>query len=179
MLRILPLPYSSGDANDRTDIMVNGQSVSVTMKLENAWRRTKNVGEDKLAWADAICINQQDAAEKSVQVSMMWSIYSKDVLTFMKGLILANASLATDVWIWLGKAQDNSDAAMNSIRTVRTVNFDDPKYVPPKDEWKAIKNLWNRLWVGRLWVVQQGLLARKACVGRFCNLSFNEVVPGN
>jgi hypothetical protein len=61
MLHILPLPYSSGNANDRTDITINGQSVSVTMKLENAWRRMKNVGEDKLAWADAICINQQDA----------------------------------------------------------------------------------------------------------------------
>jgi len=51
---------------------------------------------------------------------------------------------------------------MNYIRTIRTVNFDDPKYVPPKDEWEAIKHLWNRPWFGRLWVVQEALLARKA-----------------
>ena len=51
---------------------------------------------------------------------------------------------------------------MNYIRTIRTVDFDDPEYVPPKDEWKAIKYLWNRPWFGRLWVVQEALLARKA-----------------
>jgi hypothetical protein len=57
---------------------------------------------------------------------------------------------------------DNSDDAMNYIRNVQTVNFDDPKYVPPGSTWKAIKILWNRPWFGRLWVIQEALLARKA-----------------
>ncbi len=82
------LSYCWGDANDRADIMVNGQSVSVTRNLENALRRMRNVDQDKVVWADAICINQQDAAEKSVQVSMMGSIYSKGVLRSMKGYYL-------------------------------------------------------------------------------------------
>jgi hypothetical protein len=70
--------------------------------------------------------------------------------------------LATDVWIWLGEAEDNSDAAMDYIRDIRAIDFDDPTYSPPPDTWKAIKLLWNRPWFERLWVVQEALLAQKA-----------------
>jgi hypothetical protein len=88
------LSYCWGDANNRADIKVNGQSVSVTISLENALRRIRNVAQDTMVWADAICINQQDMAEKSVQVSMMGSIYSKGVLRSMKGVFLANQSFS-------------------------------------------------------------------------------------
>ena len=75
---------------------------------------------------------------------------------------IANITLATDVWIWLGEAKDNSDAAMDYIRNVKTVNFDDPSYTPADTIWEAIKILFDRPWFGRLWVVQEALLARKA-----------------
>jgi hypothetical protein len=86
--------YCWGDANNRADITVNGQSVSVTISLENALRRIRNVAQDTMVWADAICINQQDMAEKSVQVSMMGSIYSKGVLRSMEVVFLANPSFS-------------------------------------------------------------------------------------
>lgn len=78
------------------------------------------------------------------------------------GVLFVNAAIAEDVWIWLGKAKDNSDAAMNYIRNIRAVNFDDPKYAPDGFIWKGIQLLWNRSWFKRLWVVQEALLARKA-----------------
>jgi hypothetical protein len=73
-----------------------------------------------------------------------------------------NTASATNVWIWLGEAADNSDAAMKYIRNIRAIDFDDPNYAPPEPIWKAIKLLWDRPWFGRLWVVQEALLARKA-----------------
>jgi hypothetical protein len=82
------LSYCWGDANDRADIIINGQSVSVTRNLENALRRIRNVDHVAVVWADAVCINQQDAAEKSVQVGMMGSVFSKGVLSSMKGCYL-------------------------------------------------------------------------------------------
>ena len=51
---------------------------------------------------------------------------------------------------------------MNYIRNVQTVNFDDPSYIPDPMIWEAINHLWNRPWFGRLWVVQEVVLARKA-----------------
>jgi hypothetical protein len=71
------LSYCWGDAKARTEIKVNGQQVSVTKSLECALRYLRKVDEDVVIWADAICINQQDTAEKSAQVSMMGDIYAK------------------------------------------------------------------------------------------------------
>jgi hypothetical protein len=75
--RYTALSYCWGDANDRADISVNGQNISVTRSLENALRHMRPVNQHTIVWADALCINQQDVAEKSVQVRMMGAIYSK------------------------------------------------------------------------------------------------------
>jgi hypothetical protein len=50
-------------------------------------------------WIDALCINQQDAEEKSRQVLRMTSVYEQ----------------ATQVLLWLGPAADGSDRAMDGI----------------------------------------------------------------
>jgi hypothetical protein len=83
--RYSALSYCWGDANDRVNITVNGQNISVTKTLENALRRIRNVNQNTVVWADAICINQQDAAEKSVQVGMMGDIYSNGMRKAIKG----------------------------------------------------------------------------------------------
>jgi hypothetical protein len=75
--RYTALSYCWGDAKDRVDIIVNGQKMSVTRNLENALRHMRNVDQGKIVWADAICINQQDSAEKNIQVGAMGDIYSK------------------------------------------------------------------------------------------------------
>ena len=82
------LSYCWGDANDRVDITVNGQNISVTRNLENALRHMRNVDQGTVVWADAICINQQDVAEKNVQVGAMGDIYSKGMLDSMWGCYL-------------------------------------------------------------------------------------------
>ena len=53
-----------------------GDQVSVTEILETALKNMKH-GENNISvWADAICINQSDRDEKSVQVAMMGDIYA-------------------------------------------------------------------------------------------------------
>jgi len=78
-----------------------------------------------------------------------------------KRSLLKSAS-ATEVWIWLGEAGEDSDAAMDYIRNIEKLDFEDPNYSPPPAAWKAINLLWSRPWFERLWVVQEALLARKA-----------------
>lgn len=82
------LSYCWGDANDRADITVNGQHTSVTRNLENALRHMRNVDQSTVVWADALCINQQDSTEKSVQVQLMGDIYAKGMLKFIKECLL-------------------------------------------------------------------------------------------
>jgi hypothetical protein len=62
-------------------------------------RATAIGGRPHWIWIDAICINQQDAKEKAIQVPMMSDIYSK----------------AQRVVVWLGKADANSEDVMRKI----------------------------------------------------------------
>lgn len=59
-----------GDDDDDTN------KVGVTPPLANALRRLRLLNEPRHVWADALCINQTDNHEKSLQVSIMGRIYS-------------------------------------------------------------------------------------------------------
>lgn len=55
--------------------------------------------DDCWLWIDALCINQEDHAEKSIQVPLMSNIYS----------------MAQRVIVWLGKPEANSTSVMMQI----------------------------------------------------------------
>jgi hypothetical protein len=44
----------------------------------------RDVDRNTVVWADALCINQQDATEKSVQVRLMGDIYANGMLKSAK-----------------------------------------------------------------------------------------------
>jgi hypothetical protein len=50
-------------------------------------------------WVDAICINQEDTAEKCQQIPLMGDIYSESAI----------------VYVWLGEGTDSSDRAMDYL----------------------------------------------------------------
>lgn len=80
------LSYTWGDPKVRTPILIDGQSVRVTMNLEAALQHLrKGISEPLVLWVDAICINQDDEVEKSKQVTHMRDIYSKadSVITWL------------------------------------------------------------------------------------------------
>jgi len=111
-------------------------------------------------WADAVCINQRDDAEKSLQVVQMGRVYSA----------------AESVVVWLGEEQDDCHLIAESFIAAR--GRDGPPYFPP--EWgggmleadrlmQAAAKFLRRQWWGRLWVIQEVLLARELefCFGRW------------
>lgn len=71
------LSYCWGSANPHGNITVNGHQVSVTESLEVALRYMRHHEDHLQVWADAICINQSDRAEKAVQVAIMGDIYAQ------------------------------------------------------------------------------------------------------
>ncbi|EPE32061.1 hypothetical protein GLAREA_12143 [Glarea lozoyensis ATCC 20868] len=71
-------------------IHCNGLDIAVGVNLANALRRLRMEHVSRMIWADALCINQADIAEKAQQVSRM-------------NLIFQNAS---QVVIWLGELGD-------------------------------------------------------------------------
>ncbi|KAK4897648.1 hypothetical protein LTR27_004794 [Elasticomyces elasticus] len=106
---------------------------------------------DRILWIDALCINQEDVEERDRQFSRMAEIYSG----------------ATNICIWLGKADIQSDMALEFIRekilNLRSIDkiFDDKEYA---DSWTAVLALMKRPWFSRRWVIQEIALAKAGTV---------------
>jgi len=106
------LSYQWGEGTEKVPICVNGIESCIGLNLYSALEHIQSENEDIVLWADAICINQDDAAEKSEQVKRMSEIYRNAIETI----------------VWLGPADESSmsDNAMNYLdRVGRLVQEED------------------------------------------------------
>jgi hypothetical protein len=69
------LSYCWGDQEDTRNIIVDGSKIPVTKNLAAALKYLRKAGYVRV-WADALCINQDDPEEQSLQVRNMRIIYS-------------------------------------------------------------------------------------------------------
>lgn len=101
-------------------------------------------------WIDALCIDQENQAEKNSQIPRMAEIYSQ----------------AVNVRVWLGKKEkgDKSDIAMRFIPSLLNLHeFDDlVNCSGTAASWDAFSLLMRRPWFSRRWIVQEIALARTA-----------------
>jgi hypothetical protein len=88
-----PLSYVCGTQENLQRIFLNGRRFFVTINLESALRYLRHVVEERILWADTVCIDQLDYSERERQVMLMSDIYSK----------------CQNVIIWLGCEQEASD----------------------------------------------------------------------
>lgn len=113
--RYVALSYCWGDQNARRDITVNGQVVSVTANLAEAlWHLHRTIGNDVVVWVDALCINQGDTQERSLQVRLMKQIFER----------------AETVCAWLGVPENGEDpySAFTEIEALGSSLVGDPRY---------------------------------------------------
>jgi hypothetical protein len=104
------LSYVWGNPKVTKPIVVDGQKIQVTANLETALRHTPKHWASRFPnrdrhslriWADAVCINQANAKEKSHQVQLMRKIYAQAEL---------------DIG-WLGVGDERMKLAMDTIIT--------------------------------------------------------------
>jgi hypothetical protein len=74
--------------------------IPITRNLDVALRYLRSNDQARLLWIDALCINQSNNDEKSLQVAIMKKIYSH----------------ADCVIAWLGPEKDNSNEALNLMQ---------------------------------------------------------------
>ena len=98
------LSYVWGDPTITEPICLNGVNFKVTKNLYTALQAIlehySGDSEFRYFWIDAICINQNDATEKTRQVGLMYDIYSR----------------ATEVIMWLGEEDEDSHVAMSLVK---------------------------------------------------------------
>ncbi|CAO2652387.1 Nn.00g006700.m01.CDS01, partial [Neocucurbitaria sp. VM-36] len=107
----------------------------ITQNLELALRSLRLKEGSRLLWIDAICINQSDIYERNQQVERMAPIYS----------------CAQNVVIWLGPA-----SPMQS-------RYEPPwASEPPALVAAGLRDILNRSWFRRMWVVQEAAMSQRA-----------------
>ena len=119
----------------------------------------------ELFWIDAICIDQDDLAERSSQVMLMGQIYTetkycmvwlgeKDTYTYTA------LELALRVY-----KDDNFRKSFNNHNIVECKRFMDGMLNrDTREELIALAVLFSRSWFSRLWVMQEASLARNVMI---------------
>jgi hypothetical protein len=90
------LSYTWGEPIFSQKLILNDVAYPITENLYLFLRRCLQRTEIRRLWIDAVCINQHDDAEKSMQVANMLSIYRK----------------ASAVRVWLGEAGASTSLAL-------------------------------------------------------------------
>lgn len=157
------LSYTWGTGERKVPIIINGCSFSVTAELHNALLHLRRLISTNIYtlndnfWVDALCINQQDHQEKSIQVALMQSIYRS----------------AYQVIIWLGDATPGITSEVFAMLHSNIQIF--PTYYDAVDlellqciqdhQWLCFgADMMHRPWWRRMWVIQEIALAQRAVV---------------
>jgi hypothetical protein len=97
-LDLYALSYVWGDESSKRKIFCNGKVIEIGTNLYGAlFSFSKQLKDSANIWADAICINQQDAEERNSQVLLMRDIYSraKEVISYLGEADSDTAQLAS------------------------------------------------------------------------------------
>jgi hypothetical protein len=147
------LSYVWGASHSRRQIDLDGVPVNVTDNLYSALvhlRRQPTTSGDAnpfaVLWADALCINQNDLAEKAQQIPLMRDIYGG----------------CMGVLVWLGEETPDVQGSL-ALAEMLTRSPRGCAVPPPHDQsWVRLFELFRRPWFRRVWVIQELALAPRA-----------------
>lgn len=150
----------------------DGSYARITASLHTALQHLRYTNMPRLLWADALCINQADAAEKSRQVALMGDIYR----------------MAAQVVVWLGNSEAYDGLAFQLLDIIANASASDFSNLSAEELGNAcalqarkcsccepiepvdgqtiydmamtgLRRILDRPWFQRLWVVQEIVLA--------------------
>ncbi|KAH7232759.1 heterokaryon incompatibility protein-domain-containing protein [Fusarium tricinctum] len=161
------LSYCWGKNQKKKRILLNGEQFEITADLYNALEHLCLEHESRQLWVgflygwangsltlssqiDAICINQTDTDEKSLQVQRMRDIYQN----------------AERVLIWTGPSTTNTQQAfekVNQLLACNDINAREDIWNGKDDQWiHCLNEIIKRPYWSRAWTVQEVVLARTA-----------------
>jgi hypothetical protein len=150
------LSYVWGDPEPPAYIYLEGHKHRVTTELFKALKALRPPNDFRFLWVDALCINQEDIPERNQQVRLMGRIYSE----------------ANNVLMWIGQESSDSDLAMGLLSEIQKLTIleelDSKKFqsivfdASYNDHWTALKQLLNRPYWSRVWILQEVILSKQA-----------------
>jgi hypothetical protein len=164
--------YAWGEESKEHSIVCSGRKLWLTPNLDAALRRLRLPDRVRVLWIDAICINQNDEAEKCRQVMIMQEIYAN----------------AMQVVVWLGHDTDEDDGALGCLgylsprlddefasrflahvgwyraRSGRIFSGGAHKPMITDMEYEHLVSLLQREWFRRTWIIQELASSKSAIV---------------
>ncbi|KAM0335532.1 hypothetical protein ACHAQA_000580 [Verticillium albo-atrum] len=123
-----------------------------SVNLSQALYSLRDEKHSKMIWIDALCIDQQSMEEKSSQVPLMAEIYA----------------VATSVLVWLGLPAAQSQLGLEILSYLAAGGkFDDNapwNRLESHEVGDALRDVIERTYFHRLWVVQEAALARRIVI---------------
>ncbi|KAF5684773.1 heterokaryon incompatibility protein het-6 [Fusarium denticulatum] len=124
----------------------------ITRNCDRALRSLRHKTKPKLLWVDSICINQSSASERSHQVGLMRTIYSK----------------ATTVHSYVGETVCGDDStgteAMTLLNDLQVNAISDILFPSKAKNLSVLNKFFARSYFARLWIVQELLLAQSITI---------------
>ena len=171
--RYFALSYVWGNPDKVHTIGLNGQDFHITDNLMFFLRRKRNV--TLTFWIDAICMNQDDKAEKSEQVARMGEIY-KDASSVYAELGPATEDeqavvskmhyLSMSVWAEVMRIESGEGRTRATLESIRLP----ADFVEPYDTqmWEGLVSFFRRPWWNRVWIMQEATAISPANTRLLC-----------
>jgi len=178
-----PLSYFWGLQTERVSIMVNDCEYSIGVNLHGALKRIRSLAghESQSLWVDAICINQGDPKEKTIQVRLMAKIFGNgrrtlvwlgehdfwtpriwEMLTVLVGYASGNPSERINWMKWKKmrrQAQGKDEGSFQKLRLLLSADAQQAGH-----STRMLQAFFQRPWFKRIWVLQEIATSRDALV---------------
>ena len=141
------ISYMWGTGARRTSLVCNnGRYLPLTQSIHDTLSCMRDPSRPRRLWADQICINQDDVAERSQQVTLMNAIYKS----------------AAKVLVWLGRDEEGvADEAVGMVKYLNDVFEDEEAHQifkrahseglgsQSEEPWVPLSKLTKQPWVGK------------------------------
>ncbi|KAL6709037.1 hypothetical protein ACN47E_002164 [Coniothyrium glycines] len=183
------MSYTWNSMDTTKEILVDGHTMRVTESVYEILTTYSSLFLPRLLWIDALCINQEDRAEKSKQVPLMSKIYRNAILTtvFLGNSQSAGYRAAVSKMPlinrynglrphepFIGAHYEDSRLALDLLKELRVLQagaLRDPDMAAyrtfeklglsqsKRHQWRALNDLLQHAWFGRVWIIQEVALS--------------------
>lgn len=176
--------YTWGEPQMQDTISFDGQQLPITLHLSQLLRDLRLPDSDRILWIDAICINQDDTAERGSQVQQMGQVYrnARRVLFF-----ICRPTETTDLFMdclqelqeFHGNKAHEIDQLIESWDALQP-RLEEKHYVLTHRLKTGWEHIMSQPWFSRIWILQEVFNAREGlvyCGGKSIPASIFSITP--
>ncbi|KAK1701766.1 heterokaryon incompatibility protein-domain-containing protein [Colletotrichum acutatum] len=158
------LSYVWGDLSDLQLVYVNDHEVYIGRNLSEALRHLRRRDRPIRLWTDALCINQNDIAERNHQVHQMRNIYSSALETVIYLGDHDGSNTTTSAWNFLERQSEWALNKDGNEDTQLPFTLEEDLIYFRGDVADVELSVLKKAWFLRVWVLQEVVVSKKVSI---------------